>query len=241
MSKLLTISIAAYNVESYIGQTLDSLCANEILDDIEVFIIDDGGTDNTLLIAREYEKRFPDTFHAIHKKNGGYGSTVNWSMEHATGKYFKLLDGDDWMDKQGLIRLVEFLRNCDADLVLSGRAEINDSGERSHTSNYWETLYGECFDNQTVRLEQLETPFVYGIWVATYRTEIIKNYPNVLPEHQLYTDRMFICYWLPWIRTVAFQHYDVYCYRFGHEGQSVSLENRKRHSAEAIEGFKILL
>ncbi len=106
MEKLLTISIAAYNVEGYIRNTLDSLIVPEILDKLEVFIVDDGGNDNTLQIAREYESKYPETFHAVHKENGGYGSTVNYSIAHATGKYFKLLDGDDWYLSRNLKRLI---------------------------------------------------------------------------------------------------------------------------------------
>ena len=66
MGKLLTISIAAYNVEEYIRNTLDSLIVPEILDKLEVFIVDDGGNDDTLQIAREYEAKYPETFHAVH-------------------------------------------------------------------------------------------------------------------------------------------------------------------------------
>ena len=88
MEKILTISIAAYNVGDYIKNTLDSLVVPEVMDKLEVFIVDDGGTDETLKIAKEYEEKYPETFHAVHKENGGYGSTVNYSIAHATGKYF---------------------------------------------------------------------------------------------------------------------------------------------------------
>ena len=106
MGKILTISVAAYNVENYIRDTLESLVIPELLDDLEIFIIDDGGTDKTLAIAKEYELKYPNTFHAIHKSNGGYGTTVNWSIKNATGKYIKLVDGDDWIDANGLKALV---------------------------------------------------------------------------------------------------------------------------------------
>ena len=68
------------------------------MDKLEVFVVDDGGIDGTLKIAQKYQKKYPGTFYAVHKENGGYGSTVNYSIAHATGKYFKLLDGDDWFN-----------------------------------------------------------------------------------------------------------------------------------------------
>ena len=57
--KLLTISIAAYNVEEYLRETLDSLCDERYIDDIEILIIDDGSKDNTGLSGEEYANRYP--------------------------------------------------------------------------------------------------------------------------------------------------------------------------------------
>ena len=96
MKKKLTVSIAAYQVEKYIRKTLSSFIEDGIRDQVEVLIIDDGGHDGTLRIAKEYAARYPDTFFPIHKENGGWGSTVNCGIENAHGEHFKLLDGDDY-------------------------------------------------------------------------------------------------------------------------------------------------
>lgn len=240
MEKTLTISIACYNVGQFLRKTLDSLIAPEIMDELEVLIVNDGSSDDTAAIARGYEERYPQTFRLVDKANGGYGSTLNYSMPAAKGRYFKQLDGDDWYDTEGLVRLVRFLRTATADIVLNGRTEVDQDGAVKHTENLWETLYADKYDGQTVRLSQLD-PFIFGIWVVTFRTALLQEHPFSLPEKQLYTDRLFVTYPIPWIRTVAFQNYDVYCYRTGHEGQSVSTENRIRHAKEAISGFETLL
>ena len=240
MEKTLTISVACYNVGQFLRKTLDSLIAPEIMDELEVLVVNDGSSDGTAEIAREYEEKYPQTFRLVDKANGGYGSTLNYSMPAARGRYFKQLDGDDWYNTEGLVRLVRFLRTATADIVLNGRTEVDQEGVAMHTVNVWDSLYAEKYDGQTVRLSTLE-PFVYGIWVVTYRTALLQEHPFTLPEKQLYTDRMFITYPIPWIRTVAFQNFDVYCYRTGHEGQSVSTENRIRHAREAISGFETLL
>lgn len=108
INKILTISIAAYNVEKYIGKTLDSLINDDVMDKIEVLIENDGSTDNTAGIANEYVKNYPNTFKLINKQNGGYGSTINRSIKEAQGKYFKQLDGDDFLDTENLRKLVFF-------------------------------------------------------------------------------------------------------------------------------------
>ena len=63
MGKILSISVAAYNVEKYLENTLTSLAMQEIIDDIEVFVIDDGGSDKSIDIARKFQEQFPGSFH----------------------------------------------------------------------------------------------------------------------------------------------------------------------------------
>ena len=234
--KILTVSIAAYNVEKYLAGALESCAGPSVLEDLEVLIVNDGSTDGTSAIAHGFEQRYPGTFRVIDKENGGYGSTVNTSMPEAKGKYFRLLDGDDWFDSEGLERLVAFLKTCEADAVMTGRIEVNSRGERKRTDNPWTLRYAKDLDGQTRKTEELE-PFIYGMWEVTYRTEMLREHPFTLPEHVLYTDRMFVVYPLAWIRTYGFLNTDVYCYRVGHEGQSVSIENRMRHEKEIIDGF----
>ena len=100
MKKILSVSIASYNVEKILSQTLDSCLVPEIMDKLEVIVVNDGSKDGTAAVAEEYVKKAPETFVLINKENGGYGSTVNAGIQAATGKYFRLLDGDDWFDKQ---------------------------------------------------------------------------------------------------------------------------------------------
>ena len=165
MEKTLTISVACYNVGQFLRKTLDSLIAPEIMDELEVLVVNDGSSDDTAEIAREYEEKYPQTFRLVDKANGGYGSTLNYSMPAARGRYFKQLDGDDWYNTEGLVRLVRFLRTATADIVLNGRTEVDQEGVAMHTVNVWDSLYAEKYDGQTVRLSTLE-PFVYGIWVG---------------------------------------------------------------------------
>ena len=69
--KVLTISVAAYNAEAFIDQALRSVCVDAVIDRLEIFVIDDGGTDGTLDIAKRYAERYPASVFPIHKENGG--------------------------------------------------------------------------------------------------------------------------------------------------------------------------
>ena len=70
MDKVLTVSVAAYNVQEYLKKTLDSLLIQNQsrLNELEVIIVNDGSKDNTVAIAREYEERYPEIFKVIDKK-----------------------------------------------------------------------------------------------------------------------------------------------------------------------------
>src|SRR5699024_12690371 len=95
MEKILTVTIPSYNVEKYLRQTLDSFLAEEILEEIEILIVDDGYKDKTAAIGKEYEKNYPGTSRGISKENGGHGSTINRGQPEAKRQHFKVVDGDD--------------------------------------------------------------------------------------------------------------------------------------------------
>jgi len=227
MCKLLTLSIAAYNVECFLKNTLNSLSDSRYVDKLEVFVIDDGGNDNSIEIAKSFEKRFPQTFHAIHKENGGYGSTVNYSIEHATGKYFKLLDGDDWMDCDGLKAILEELAEKDDDVIITEYYTGPSKDELTVVSTRFT-------DNTVVRVRDFETSYPYGMWAIFYKTEILKKSKIKLIEHSLYTDQIYSTVPFAVAETIRFINIPVYCYRVGREEQSTSKPSRIKHANEML-------
>lgn len=221
--KILTISIAAYNVEKFIEKTIESLLVEDILADIEVFIVDDGGKDNTVAIASKYENKYPDTFKIIKKENAGYGSTVNYSIRHATGRYFKLLDGDDWFDKDGLKRLVNLLKTIEADIVV---AEF-----KKHLPN--KTLDGIKFDksmyNKCISLKDFKYYNGIQMHATTFKTSILRESNTILSEHIFYTDNEFVAYPLKKAKNIYISDITVYQYRIGQINQTLDINVQMKH------------
>ena len=127
---ILTIAIPAYNVEQYIEKCLDSILRTSNVEEIEILVVNDGSKDKTAEIVEKYEKITNGIVRLINKENGGHGSTINVSIEQAKGKYYRLVDGDDWVDNENLAKLVEILKNTDADVVLTkGSYEYTNSAK----------------------------------------------------------------------------------------------------------------
>ncbi len=114
--KKLSIIIPAYNCEKYLEQCIKSIYKQAISEDIEVIIINDGSTDNTLLIARKYENIYG--FKVIDlKQNAGVANARNIGIDQATGKYVFFLDGDDMLIPGSIKIMMNYITNKNYDIV----------------------------------------------------------------------------------------------------------------------------
>ena len=107
--KLLSIAVPCYNSEGYMRNCIESLLPGG--DEVEIIIVDDGSTkDRTAEIADEYAAKYPGIVKAVHQENGGHGQAVNTGLKHATGLYFKVVDSDDWLDKENYPKVLDKCR-----------------------------------------------------------------------------------------------------------------------------------
>ena len=106
--KYITFAVPCYNSENYMRRCVDSLLIGG--KDVEIILIDDGSSDRTAQIADEYEIEYPDIVRVVHKENGGHGSGVNKGLELANGIYYKVVDSDDWFDKESYQKLLVKLK-----------------------------------------------------------------------------------------------------------------------------------
>ena len=117
MDKVLTVIVPVHNMEKYIRQCLESLVIGEALDRIEVLVALDSSKDGSAEIAYEFVEQYPDTFRIIYKANGGHGSAINTGLMMASGEYVKILDSDDWVERDAFCRLVDCLETEGTELA----------------------------------------------------------------------------------------------------------------------------
>lgn len=227
MDKILSISIASYNVEAYLEECLESFVNSKVMDELEVLVIDDGSSDSSPEIAQWYVDKFPDTFRLIRKENGGHGSTINKGIEVASGKYFKVVDGDDWVNTGNLIRLVEKLKTVDSDIVATNYTWINCETklpEKRQEDPFRDLEYGREY-----QFDEIADRTIIDMHAMAVKTELLREMNEKIDEHTFYVDVEYILFPIPYVKTVLFLEEDVYQYRLGMPGQSMSIKKMQKN------------
>ncbi|MDM9558938.1 glycosyltransferase family 2 protein [Bordetella petrii] len=112
-----SVVVPVYNLEFYIERCLASL-ARQTCQDIEVLVVNDGGTDDSQLIIDEYVAQYPAMFKSFIKPNGGHGAACNYGIERATGEYIIIVDGDDFLDPDAIEFMYDKAQETGADLLI---------------------------------------------------------------------------------------------------------------------------
>lgn len=239
MKKILSVAIPAYNVEKYLSQCLQSFEVPEILDKIEILIINDGSKDRTQEIAQSYCDKYPNSYFLYNKENGGHGSGINYGIKYATGKYFKVVDGDDWLNTKELIGFISLLERVDTDVVAADFLCIQDETQIILKEKHC-TLDGAQY-GQIVHLDEGGVRDVIKMHALTIKTDILQRYDIVIDEKCFYVDCEYITYPIPYVKTVYFYNRYVYMYRLGRSGQSMDIKSMQRNRAQHMHVLESLL
>ena len=215
--KLISFVVPCYNSSSYMHHALDTIL--EIKEDIELIIVNDGSTDDTLKIAKEYQKKYPQVIKVIDKENGGHGSGVNAGLGIASGKYFKVVDSDDWVDTSSLKKVVATLKKQDIDMLIVNYVYEKEGSpkEMGYLNVFKEN---EIFTWQEVgHFKVSEYLLMHSVF---YKTSLLKEIHLTLPEHTFYVDNIFVYYPLPFVKTMYYLNVPLYRYFIGRTDQSVN-------------------
>lgn len=220
MKKILSVSIAAYNVGKYLPKLFDVLNVSDYLrDNIELIVVNDGSKDNTLDVANSYKEKYPNSIVIIDKENGGYGSTINASIKIATGKYYKILDGDDFFNVDNIEDFLKYLDTVNDDLVISPYIDFYED------DNTYEIIDRHSNGNLNEKS--------FTMHEIAIKTELYKNKREEIIEHCFYTDTEFVLNTMIISNSMTRYPKPVYCYRLGRVGQSVSVEGLIKHIDDA--------
>lgn len=225
--KLISFAVPCYNSAEYMEKCIDSIL--KAGEDAEILIVNDGSTkDNTAEIADKYQEKYPTICKAIHKENGGHGDAVNTGLQNATGKYFKVVDSDDWLDEQALEKVMSVLRKFETeqekpDAVLANYVyEHVYNGKRRVISYKHKFPQGRLFDFEESK--RFDVGQFLAMHSFIYRTELLREVNLQLPKHTFYVDNLFVYAPLPYVKKFYYVDADLYRYFIGRPDQSVQEE-----------------
>ena len=141
--KYISFAIPCYNSAAYMDRAVESILKGG--EDVEIIIVNDGSKDDTSKIAHEYEEKYPTIVRAVDKENGGHGDAVNAGLDHAEGKYFKVVDSDDWVDEEALYKILDVLKKFEeeekqVDMLLANYVYEKEGMEHKKVIEYKNVL-----------------------------------------------------------------------------------------------------
>lgn len=222
--KYISFAIPCYNSEAYMEKAINSILVGG--EDVEIIVVNDGSKDGTQEIAERYQEKYPTIVKAVAKSNGGHGDAVNCGLEHATGKYFKVVDSDDWVDEDALHKILDVLRHMEEDgmeldMLIANYVYEKVGVTHKKVIHYRNVLpQDEIFrwdDMGHFRLDQYIL-----MHSVIYRTDMLKLIQLHLPKHTFYVDNIYVYYPLPHVRKIYYMDVDFYRYFIGREDQSVN-------------------
>ena len=169
MNELVSIIVPIYNTEGYVNKCVDSLI-NQTYQNLEIILVDDGSTDSSLSICKEYQEK-DNRVKVFHKENGGVSSARNFGIKNATGKYLCFCDSDDYYSNEAIHVMSNAIDEVSADLYCFGR-------------------YGGAFENKIISkkenphglLQYLTSIGSYNCYSKLLKTSIIKEFNIIFDE-----------------------------------------------------------
>lgn len=179
----ISVIIPIYNVEEYLSECLDSVL-NQTKDHIEVIMIDDGSTDSSGEIAREYASKYED-WHYYYIENGGLGHARNYGVPKATGKYIIFLDSDDVVTEDAYEKMFDLAEKNNSEFAICNVARFNS--QDSWPSN----LHRKFFEKMDVNAQitkDLELIYDTTSWNKLILRSFWLENGFQFPENILYED-----------------------------------------------------
>ncbi len=190
MSKV-SIIVPVYNVEKYIVKCMESL-VNQSLDDIEIIVVNDGSTDGSREILKDYENKYPNKIKVFDKSNGGLSDARNYGVQYATGEYIAFLDSDDYVE----LSMYEKMYN-------KAKEESSDMVECDFI---WEYPNKQKVDNGRI-YENKKEMITYArvvAWNKLIKRSLIQDTKIEYPKGLRYEDIEFFYKMVPYYNKVSF-------------------------------------
>ena len=122
-----SVIVPVYNVELYLEKCLLSL-VSQTLQAIEIVVVNDGSTDSSLQIIKDFQKKYPEKIFGFTKENGGLSDARNFGIDHARGQYIGFVDSDDYVSQTMFEEMYHLAEKHSAEMVICNLQKVNEQG-----------------------------------------------------------------------------------------------------------------
>lgn len=230
-----SVVMPVYNASDFLEKSFSSFF-NQTLKDIELICVDDGSTDDSLKILKNYESKY-DSIHVFTQENKGSGKARNYGMDKANGEYIAFLDADDiFVDETALEKMYNFAIEKNADMVGANLKRVSENWELEDNFNYAENNYAYFSDYDVIK------PIEYGIPWAFYKNIFKRSFLNEhnirFPDLKRGQDPVLLAEVLTQIKELPVVPVDLYGYNYGAGGGANFKVNDYEKKYDYIMHFK---
>lgn len=165
--KKVSVLVPIYNVAKYLPECLESL-KRQTLKEIEFILLNDGSTDESPRIIRDFAKG-DSRFVVVNKENSGYGDSMNQGLAKAKGEYIGILESDDFAEPDMFEKLYKLVKKHDADVARSNYFYHTEQGDIVHESIKDQPAAASLKKNHNILFEEP------AIWSGLYRRGFLQE------------------------------------------------------------------
>ena len=234
MKSKISVIIPFYNSVLYASRCLDSIIAQDIgIENLQVICVDDASTDNTVMILKEYQKRYPNSIEviesAVNKRQGG---ARNLGVKAAKAEYITFVDSDDWIEKDMYSKMYNVMLHNPCDFVYC--RHVRDDGKSGHLYLQEDERRTEEQDVYVTIQESQAGDFLVSdvvgsaVWDKLFKTSFFIENEIVFPEGIAYEDIYFAALLYMYTKTFCIINEKLYHY-FVNEESTVLKKNVPYH------------
>lgn len=135
-----SVVIPIYNTKTYLNKCIDSLL-NQTLKEIEIILVNDGSTDGSEIILRDYAQKYPEKITLLEQENKGMSMARNAGLAIAKGKYLGFVDSDDWVLETMYQEMVDLAEKDELDIVISDTVDHYPTYKVEHNASRFDSKY----------------------------------------------------------------------------------------------------
>lgn len=227
MGELVSVIIPIYNVQPYLSRCIDSV-VNQTYKNIEIILINDGSTDDSEVICKQYKERYNNILY-FKKENGGLGPARNTGLDYSNGEFIVFIDSDDWIAPDMVEKLLTHAIDKSYEIVSCDFYKVEGLKITNHKA------FPLGYKNTSQRLNQLAPA---SAWNKIYRKEVFNRF-RFWDERSLYEDMPVTIPLISWNDNIG--HIDEPLYFYFQRDDSIMKKNATLRQLDIIKAFRLML